>query len=158
MLIPAGQAMPGQEERHANGRPVGVRRGGLPPAIYFPAYVPVAGAGSSLTRRSTSFLRIVGGLALIAACAAASADQPSPTRQAELLSLLKQDCGACHGMTLKGGLGPPLLPQVLKDKPLDFLIRTILDGRPGTPMPPWRPFMTEDEARWLVQSLKQGVK
>jgi len=130
----------------------------LPPAIYFHSYAPVAGACSSLTRRSTSFLRIVGGLALIAVCAAASADQPNPIRQAELLSLLKQDCGACHGMTLKGGLGPPLLPEVLKDKPLDFLIRTILDGRPGTPMPPWRPFMTEDEARWLVQSLKQGVK
>jgi mono/diheme cytochrome c family protein len=28
-------------------------------------------------------------------------------RQAELLHLLKHDCGSCHGMTRKGGLGPP---------------------------------------------------
>lgn len=155
MFTPAGQAMPGQEERHANGRPVGIRRGGLPPAIYF----PVSKVGSSLSLRSTSVVRVIAALALLAVCAATPAGHPSPTRQAELLSLLKQDCGACHGMTLKGGLGPPLLPEVLKDKPLDFLVRTILDGRPGTPMPPWRPFMSEDEARWLVQVLKQeGVK
>ena len=40
---------------------------------------------------------------------------PDATRQAELRYLLKQDCGSCHGMTMKGGLGPALLPQTLKD-------------------------------------------
>ena len=32
-------------------------------------------------------------------------------RQNELLYFIKHDCGSCHGMTLKGGLGPALLPD-----------------------------------------------
>jgi len=59
------------------------------------------------------------------------------TRQAELLYLLKHDCGSCHGMTRKGGLGPPLLPENLGGRPQLLFVDTILDGRSGTPMPPW---------------------
>jgi len=78
-------------------------------------------------------------------------------RQTELLHLLKQDCGSCHGMTLQGGLGPALTPQALNGK-LDVMLRdTILNGRPGTPMPPWRPFMGTQEADWLVQVLQRGL-
>ena len=36
-----------------------------------------------------------------------------PERQDQLRYLLRQDCGSCHGMTLKGGLGPALLPDNL---------------------------------------------
>lgn len=79
---------------------------------------------------------------------------PSPARQQELLHLLHNDCGACHGMSLKGGLGLPLTPEALRDKDDDGLRFTILNGRPGTPMPPWRPFLSDDEARWLVDRLK----
>lgn len=82
---------------------------------------------------------------------------PAPARQQQLLHLLRDDCGACHGMTLKGGLGLPLTPEALRDKDDAGLLYTILDGRPGTPMPPWRPFLSEDEARWLVSQLKRGV-
>jgi cytochrome c55X len=32
----------------------------------------------------------------------------------------------------------------------------ILHGRPGTPMAPWQPFMSETEATWLVQQLLEG--
>lgn len=78
-------------------------------------------------------------------------------RQTELLNLLKQDCGACHGMTLKGGLGPALTPEVIKDKPAQMLVETILLGRPGTPMPPWSPFLTREETSWLVEQLYQGI-
>ncbi|NOQ36335.1 MAG: cytochrome c [Methylococcaceae bacterium] len=79
---------------------------------------------------------------------------PSPERQQELANLLKHDCGACHGMTLKGGLGSSLLAEDLKDKSDDFLITTILEGRKGTAMPPWKKFLTEDDARWLVKQLR----
>jgi len=68
--------------------------------------------------------------------------------------LVRDDCGACHGLTLKGGLGSPLLPQSLAEKPDDVLVETILDGRPGTPMPPWRGMLGEDDARWIVRYLK----
>lgn len=81
---------------------------------------------------------------------------PDRQRQAELVRLVRQDCGSCHGMTLLGGLGPALLPAALAGKPADSLVSTILHGRPGTPMPPWGRFLTEDEAKWVVEMLQKG--
>ncbi len=80
----------------------------------------------------------------------------NPERQAELLYLLKHDCGSCHGMTRKGGLGPALLPENLRDFPVEFLVTTVLDGRPGTPMPPWRGELSEVDALWLIEALNRG--
>lgn len=77
-------------------------------------------------------------------------------RQAELRHLLKQDCGSCHGMTLKGGLGPSLLPSALEGKPDALLVNTVLYGREGTAMPPWEPMLTEEEVVWLVERLREG--
>ncbi len=79
-----------------------------------------------------------------------AAEVPSETRKAELLHLLKHDCGSCHGLTLKGGLGPALTPQALANKPERYLVQTILAGRPGTPMPPWSTMLSKKDARWLV--------
>jgi cytochrome c55X len=84
------------------------------------------------------------------------ADISSPRRQA-LVNLVRQDCGSCHGMTLQGGLGPPLTSAALRNKRTDYLRAVILDGRAGTPMPPWRPFISESEARWMVDMLKRGA-
>ncbi len=81
---------------------------------------------------------------------------PDTARQDELLYLLKHDCGSCQGMTRKGGLGPPLLPDSLRDRPTALLVNTVLDGRPGTPMPPWRAELSEQDVRWLVEALRQG--
>lgn len=92
----------------------------------------------------------------VAQCAVALA-QPSPSRQAALLYLLQQDCGSCHGLTRKGGLGPSLLPSALAQRDDEILEATILHGRPGTPMPPWRFEITPQEAKWLVQQLRGGT-
>ena len=81
------------------------------------------------------------------------ASEPSAQRQQELRNMLKHDCGSCHGLTLKGGLGPSLLAQDLTNKPSDYLIDTIQNGRKGTAMPPWKPFITASETRWLVEEL-----
>lgn len=78
-------------------------------------------------------------------------------RAGELRRLLRDDCGSCHGMTLKGGLGPALLPAALAGKPDALLAATILHGRPGTPMPPWAGLLTPDEVTWLVRTLRQGM-
>lgn len=87
----------------------------------------------------------------------ATAAEVSEQRQGELLHLLRHDCGSCHGMTLRGGLGPALLPETLRDKPQETLVATVLYGRAGTPMPPWRTLLSEEEVRWIIQQLVQGV-
>lgn len=87
----------------------------------------------------------------------AAGPEPGSARQAELLNLVRQDCGSCHGLRLEGGLGLPLTPQALKDKSPEALKETILHGRGGTPMPPWEPFLTEAEAGWIVQMLLKGL-
>lgn len=100
--------------------------------------------------------RLLGSLASLALAAAVAAE-PAPARRVELLELVRQDCGSCHGLTLKGGLGPSLEPAAMADKDAAQLEFVILHGRRGTPMPPWRAFLTEDEARWIVQALKKGL-
>jgi len=100
--------------------------------------------------------RLAGSLALLVSAAAAAAD-PAPARRAELVELVRQDCGSCHGLTLKGGLGPSLEPAAMAGKDAGQLEFVILHGRRGTPMPPWRGFLTQDEARWIVEALKQGL-
>jgi cytochrome c55X len=64
------------------------------------------------------------------------------------------NCAGCHGADRSGGLGPPLLPDVLTE-PDDFYIDTILNGRPGTPMPVWSDQgVTEEQAAALVNFVK----
>lgn len=75
---------------------------------------------------------------------------------ARLANLVRQDCGSCHGLTLRGGLGKPLTREHLRQWDRAELVHIILDGVPGTPMPPWRPILTEAEARWIADMLKRG--
>lgn len=79
--------------------------------------------------------------------------EPTSERQQTLLNLLKHDCGACHGLKLKGGLGPALLPETLEDKSNAYLLKTIQEGRPGTAMPPWKRFISKDESIWLIENI-----
>jgi cytochrome c55X len=93
---------------------------------------------------------------LFLASTATLAAEPDAARQKELVRMVRQDCGSCHGMTLQGGLGPALLPDTLRDKPPEGLAATIYYGRPGTPMPPWKAFLSEAEADWIVNKLMSG--
>lgn len=88
----------------------------------------------------------------------ASGSPLTEQRQAELEHILLQDCGSCHGMTLKGGLGPALTPEALENKPELYLQQTIREGHPGTPMPPWKSILTPEDIDYLVELLmKQGT-
>lgn len=80
----------------------------------------------------------------------------SVNRQSELSNLLIQDCGSCHGLKLKGGLGPPLLPRALVGKSAEYLSLVILNGVPDTAMPPWREIIVPDEAKWMATRLLKG--
>ncbi len=86
-----------------------------------------------------------------------SDEKINPIRQQQLIHLVKQDCGSCHGMTLQGGLGPALTKEALQDKPFLLIKNTILFGRPGTAMPPWQNILTEHEASWISEQLVQGL-
>lgn len=92
-------------------------------------------------------------LVLVAQVAGARDPGPDP---AKLANLVRQDCGSCHGLTLQGGLGKPLTAERLAQWDRDQLMHIILDGVPGTPMPGWRPLLTESEVRWIADVLKQG--
>ena len=123
--------------------------------------LPVASA--QLFRKNSSAaaaraLILVLAWAFFTAALAADAAPYSPdaARRSELITLVRQDCGSCHGLKLKGGLGPALLPETLGDKPVVSLKATILQGRPGTAMPSWRRFLTEAEAEWIVINLQKG--
>jgi cytochrome c55X len=93
--------------------------------------------------------------ALLLICATAVA-APDAQRRAQLEHLLTQDCGACHGLHLTGGLGPELTRAALAGKSRDSLIATVTQGRPGTAMPGWAPLLSPGDIRWLVDLLLQG--
>lgn len=93
---------------------------------------------------------------LLAATPVLSQDAPGPDGAA-LARLVQQDCGSCHGLTLKGGLGPDIRPEALAHYDPEVLSSVILDGIPGTAMPPWRPLLTRTEAAWITDYLLNGA-
>jgi cytochrome c55X len=107
-------------------------------------------AAAAWVRGATTLI----GLVLVAVSAAAT--ELPVSRQHELVRMVRQDCGSCHGMRLTGGLGPALTREAMTDKPVDSMAATIYHGRPGTPMPGWRPMLSEAEARWIAERLIAG--
>ena len=101
----------------------------------------------------TAFLSLV--LAL-AASAAGAQGTPDPDRAAQLVRMVRQDCGSCHGIQLTGGLGPALTRDRMADFPLDSLVAVIYHGRPGTPMPGWKSMISEADAHWIARQLQTG--
>ncbi len=100
--------------------------------------------------------------ALIFACcvsasfaSAAFAAEP-PLDAQSLEHFVRHDCGSCHGMSLKGGLGPDIRAEALQKYDPETLGSVIKDGIPGTAMPPWGPLMTESEIDWIVEYLLTG--
>lgn len=91
-------------------------------------------------------------MAVIAVLAVSSAAQADEAKVLERMVI--QDCGSCHGLTLKGGLGRPLTPDALKHFDTQTITNIILDGVPGTAMPKWRPLLSEQQAQWMAQYLK----
>ena len=95
-------------------------------------------------------------LSLLIMAPLAANEDISSNRQQELRNLLVQDCGSCHGLTMRGGLGPALLPTVLQGKSAEYISSVILNGRPGSAMPAWRSLLSPAEARWMADRLLQG--
>lgn len=98
------------------------------------------------------------GLSALLAISPALADEMPAGRAAELAHLVTNDCGSCHGLTLAGGLGPDIRTAALAGRSREVLAGVILDGVPGTPMPPWRPLLSEAEADWIAGYLLEGAR
>ncbi|WP_300054935.1 cytochrome c [uncultured Roseobacter sp.] len=81
------------------------------------------------------------------------AEPLSEPEKDRLSHLVTQDCGSCHGLRLTGGLGGPITAQALDGHTVEGLTSLILDGIPGTAMPPWRPLLSEAEAAWIAAYL-----
>lgn len=94
----------------------------------------------------------------LAALLLAAAAPVPPERAAELEHMVLQDCGSCHGLTRKGGLGSPLTPEALAGRDPGGLAQIILDGVPGTAMPPWRPLISEGDAAWIADYLLKDAE
>jgi cytochrome c55X len=77
--------------------------------------------------------------------------------EADLRNLVLQDCGSCHGITLRGGLGPPLRPADLEQMSAGAIAAMIREGIPGTAMPPWKALLSDPEIRWISGRLKSGT-
>lgn len=82
---------------------------------------------------------------------------PTPERLRELARFVRQECGFCHGLHLTGGLGSPLTAETMKGKPAELMVAIILHGIPGSAMPGWQPYLSEQDARWIVQALREGL-
>lgn len=100
--------------------------------------------------------RLITAPLLLMMISTASAWEPPSARRAELIRMVRDDCGSCHGMHLTGGLGPALDPDSLKEKPVERIAASISGGLSGTPMPPWQAFLSTEEARWIAEQLMRG--
>lgn len=96
-------------------------------------------------------------LAVLPTCSVLAGDV-SDKRASELEHLVLHDCGSCHGMTLKGGLGPDIRPEQLAGSDPATIANIILDGVPGKPMPPWRPLLSDADALWIAHYLLKGAR
>ena len=77
----------------------------------------------------------------------------------------RRDGAGAHGVTglrlvprpdAEGRAGPTAAPDPRWPMPTaEGLAWIILDGVPGTAMPPWRPLLTEAEALWIAHYLKK---
>jgi len=111
---------------------------------------------TSLQRTKVKAL-LLGSVLSVVAAMPTFADSTASAHEQRLDHLLRHDCGSCHGMTMKGGLGPPLLPSSLKERDEDDIVQMILHGNPEKAMPPWASLLTTSDARWIARRLKQGL-
>ncbi|MBI4180795.1 MAG: cytochrome c [Chloroflexi bacterium] len=78
---------------------------------------------------------------------------PAPVSAKDLFSA---KCAACHGVNRQGtpGLAPALTPESLATRTDTEIKNTILDGRPGTAMIPWKGTLSPEEIDALFQLIK----
>ena len=65
-------------------------------------------------------------------------------------------CAGCHGTDRRGATGPALLPERLSQSD-EYYVDVILNGKPGTVMPPWNAQLSEVDAQTLVDFIRSDT-
>ena len=91
-------------------------------------------------------LRHLGGSFLMAALIAVAGSAAA----ADVRMLYPEHCGACHGETRLGGVGPALLPENLERLRKPEALNVIRDGRVATQMPGFAEKLSSDELQQLA--------
>ena len=66
----------------------------------------------------------------------------------------EKECQGCHGPNHEGGVGADLRPAKIAKKNAYMLQETILNGRPGTAMPPFASKLSKADAQKMVDYLQ----
>jgi cytochrome c55X len=96
-------------------------------------------------------------LLLGAATVPAIAQEIDAARAAELVRMVRQDCGSCHGMRLTGGLGPALTRDTHgRPAPRQASPPPSTTAAPARPCRAGKACSSEADARWIAGRLQAG--
>jgi len=90
----------------------------------------------------------------VAALAVVSSGLFAGTSNMDVEKVFEKECQGCHGPNHEGGVGSDLRPKVISKKNAYMLAETILNGRPGTAMPPFKDKFTKADADKMVDYLQ----
>ncbi len=109
--------------------------------------------------RQSSGRVVVGVLVASVAGVCALLAQSGQRRPDPAAETYRNVCAGCHGATLSGGRAPTLLDDTWRFGGDDASVtQSILDGRPGTEMPPFRSALSDAEVGSLVAYLRSQSK
>ena len=91
------------------------------------------------------------------ALVAALAGTPALVAAAGVQALYREHCGACHGESRLGGIGPALLPENLERLRKADAVKVIREGRVATQMPAFGDKLNADEAQQLAEWIYSKV-
>ena len=109
--------------------------------------------------RNLGFFITMGMVGLLLASCGGSESAPTSTPTPSAIdagALYETNCVACHGANRQGmtNLGPALTPQSLAELSDAETKDTILNGRSGTAMTPWKDILNSEEIDALVHFIK----
>ncbi len=90
----------------------------------------------------------------VAALAVVSTGLVAGTSNMDVEKVFEKECQGCHGPNHEGGVGSDLRPKVISKKNAYVLAETILNGRSGTAMPPFKEKFSKGDADKMVDYLQ----
>ena len=116
-----------------------------------------------MNRTVGRWIVVVGTMVLAGGVVMLSQQPPATAQTAKAVDeatvkFYKDECAGCHGTDRRGALGPALIPSRLSALSKEVLFKTIRDGRPGTPMPPFGAKLKDDQIRSMIAYITSPVE